>query len=127
MMLECMIPGDPFIFCLEKIGSIGGSIDDDDDDDDGAGGPLRMPENVEDSIAGERIAVVWLRKLVGAICGAAAAAAAAAAAGPTVELENNRIGAVCANGTGSTNEDPFWFEDKPGTTIVGNTLLLCGA
>ncbi len=121
MMLECMIPGDPFIFCLEKIGSIGGSIDDD-DDDDGAGGPLRMPENVEDSIAGERIAVVWLRKLAGAICGAAAAAA-----GPTVESENNRIGAVCANGTGSTNEDPFWFEDKPCTTIVGNTLLLCGA
>jgi hypothetical protein len=118
MMLECMIPGDPFIVCLEKIGSIGGSIDDDDDDDDdGGGGPLRMPENVEDSIAGERIAVVWLRKLAGAICGAAAAA----------ELENNRIGAVCANGTGSTNEEPFWFEDKPGTTIVGNTLLLCGA
>jgi hypothetical protein len=126
MMLECMILGDPFIFCLEKIGSIGGSIDDDDDDDDddgggGGGGPLCMPENVEDSIAGERIAVVWLRKLAGAICGAAAAA------GPTVGLENNRIGAVCANGTGSTNEDPFWFEDKPGTTIVGNTLLLCGA
>jgi hypothetical protein len=123
MMLECMIPGDPFTFCLEKIGSIGGSIDDDDDDDGGGGGggPLRMPENVEDSIAGERIAVVWLRKLAGAICGAAAAA------GPTVGLENNRIGAVGANGTGSTNEDPFWFEDKPGTTIVGNTLLLCGA
>ncbi len=114
-----MILGDPFIFCLEKIGSIGGSIDD--DDGGGGGGPLCMPENVEVSIAGERIAVVWLRKLAGAICGAAAAA------GPTVGLENNRIGAVCANDTGSTNEDPFWFEDKPGTTIVGNTSLLCGA
>ncbi len=83
MMLECMILGDPFICCLEKIGSIGGSIDDD-DDGGGGEGPLCIPENVEDSIAGERIAVVWLRKLAGAICGAAAAAA-----GPTVGLENN--------------------------------------